>query len=144
MDNLLTKLKPYAPLFIRLGLAAVFLLFGYHKLYEPEQARAEIQLLLDLGIGSAAAINFYVGLFEIIVGISFTIGYGIKYTAPLAALSLLGILGAILRSGVTIDPNLYRDLGLIGAALSLWLTGAGPLSLDERRGAPADAPQAQT
>ena len=144
MDNLITKLKPYAPLFIRLGLAAVFLLFGYHKLSEPEQARAEIQLLLDLGIGSAAAINFYVGLFEIIVGVSFTIGYGIKYTAPLAALSLFGILGAILRSGVTIDPNLYRDLGLIGAALSLWLTGAGPLSLDEKRGVSADAPQAQT
>src|SRR3989344_1299094 len=144
MNTVFTKLKPYAPLFIRLGLAAVFLLFGYHKLSEPEQARAEIQLLLDMGLGSAAALNYYVGLFEMIVGISFIVGWGIKYTAPLATLSLLGILGAILRSGVTIDPNLYRDLGLIGAALSLWLTGAGPLSLDERRGAPADAPQAQT
>ena len=52
----------YASLVLRLGLAIVFGLFGYQKLSVPEQTRAEIQLLLDIGLGSAAAINFYLGL----------------------------------------------------------------------------------
>ncbi|MBI4133941.1 MAG: hypothetical protein HY475_00805 [Candidatus Terrybacteria bacterium] len=65
MEQLRKNLRPYASLFLRLGLGFVFLLFAYHKLAVPEQGRVEIQGILDfLGIGAASAINYYLGIAE--------------------------------------------------------------------------------
>lgn len=134
MSDRLAKLVPYAPLVLRLGLAVVFFLFAYQKLSVPEQTRAEIQILLDIGLGSAAAINYYIGLLEMIIALGLLFGGYVRLVSGLAALSLIGILVSFLRKyGAEVDPNLYRDVGLLGGALSLWLTGAGPLSFDAWR-----------
>ncbi|MEK7198143.1 MAG: DoxX family protein, partial [Patescibacteria group bacterium] len=128
------NLKIYAPLVLRLGLAVVFFLFGYQKLSVPEQTRAEIQLLLDIGLGSAAAINYYLGLIEIVIAFSFFFGVFIQYLAPLAAFLLLGFFSSFLwKYGLNTDPALFRDIGLLGGALSLWLIGGGILSFDDWR-----------
>lgn len=128
------NLKIYAPLILRLGLAIVFFLFGYQKLSVPEQTRAEIQLLLDIGLGSAAAINYYLGLMEILIAFSFVFGAFIKYLAPLAAFLLLGFFSSFMwKYGINVDPTLFRDIGLLGGALSLWLTGGGAFSFDNWR-----------
>lgn len=128
------NLKIYAPLILRLGLAIVFFLFGYQKLSVPEQTRAEIQLLLDIGLGSAAAINYYLGLFELIIAFSFVFGAFIKYLAPLAAFLLFGFFSSFMwKYGLSVDPTLFRDIGLLGGALSLWLTGSGVFSFDDWR-----------
>ena len=136
---MMEKLKPYAPLFIRIGLGIVFILFGYHKLSAPEQNRAEIEELFGFGPGSTAAINYYTGLVEIVIGLALIAGFYMKYAAPLATLMLAVIFIAFTKAnlesetGTLSDPNLYRDIGLTGAAISLWLTGAGPWSLDNRK-----------
>ena len=131
MDNL-DKSKNWASLLLRWGLAVVFILFGYQKLSIPEQTRAEIQLLLDIGLGSASAINFYLGLIEIMVAISFVLGIFIKKTSLLASLMLLGFFSSFLwKYGLGIDPTLYRDLGLLAGSLALWFLGSGDWSLDE-------------
>lgn len=135
----------FAPVVLRLGLALVFLLFGMQKLVVPEQTRAEIQLLLNLGLGTTAAINYYFGLLELLVALGFFFGAWIRTVSVIAALSLLSILASFfLKYGTKMDPTLYRDLGLLGGALSLWLTGAGPWSLDHwrarRRSAPPPTP----
>lgn len=128
------NLKIYAPLILRLGLAIVFFLFGYQKLSVPEQTRAEIQLLLDIGLGSAAAINFYLGLMELLIALGFVFGAFIKYLAPLAAFLLFGFFSSFLwKYGLSVDPTLFRDIGLLGGALSLWLTGGGAFSFDNWR-----------
>src|SRR3989344_2063556 len=125
------NLKKYAPIFLRLGLAIVFLLFGYQKLSVPEQTRAEIQLLLDVGLGSASAINYYLGLAELLVATGFLFGAYIKYVAPLASILLTGFfISFFWKYGASVDPTLYRDLGLLGGSLSLWFFGAGSWSLD--------------
>ena len=36
------------------------------------------------------------------------------------------------KYGISINPDLYRDVGLIGASIALFLLGAGPLSIDMR------------
>ena len=55
-----------ALLVLRIGLAIVFLLFGFQKLSSPSQTTAEIQLILNfMPLAGAAAINFYLGLLEI-------------------------------------------------------------------------------
>lgn len=124
--------KNYAPIFLRLGLAVVFLLFGYQKLSVPEQTRAEIQLLLDIGLGSASAINYYLGLAELLVALGFLFGAYMKYIAPLASVLLTGFFVSFLwKYGASIDPTLYRDLGLLGGTLSLWFSGAGYFSFDD-------------
>ena len=113
------NLKIYAPLILRLGLAVVFFLFGYQKLSTPEQTRAEIQLLLDI---------------ELIIAFGLASGSFIKYLAPLAAFLLFGFFSSFLwKYGINTDPTLFRDIGLLGGALSLWLTGGGALSFDNWR-----------
>lgn len=128
------NLKIYAPLILRIGLAVVFFLFGYQKLSVPEQTRAEIQLLLDIGLGSAAAINYYLGLIELIIAFSFVFGAFTQYLASLAAFLLFGFFSSFLwKYGINIDPTLFRDIGLLGGTLSLWLTGSGAFSFDDWR-----------
>lgn len=128
------NLEIYAPLILRLGLTVVFFLFGWQKLSVPEQTRAEIQLLLDIGLGSAAAINYYLGLVELMIAIGFALGAFIKYLAPLAAFLLLGFFSSFMWSyGINVDPTLFRDIGLLGGALSLWLTGGGAFSFDNSK-----------
>ena len=128
------NLKIYAPLILRLSLAIVFFLFGYQKLSVPEQTRAEIQLLLDIGLGSAAAINYYLGLLELMIAFGFVLGAFIRYLAPLAAFLLFGFFSSFMWKYVlNTDPTLFRDIGLFGGALSLWLTGDGALSFDNWR-----------
>lgn len=125
------NLKKYAPILLRFGLAVVFLLFGYQKLSVPEQTRAEIQLLLDIGLGSASAINYYLGLAELLVALGFLLGAYMKYIASLASVLLTGFfVSFIWKYGASVDPTLYRDLGLLGGTLSLWFSGAGPISID--------------
>ena len=131
------KLIPYAPLFLRLGLAIVFFMFGFQKLSSPEQTRAEIQLLLNLNLGTAAALNYYLGIFEITISLGFLLGIGIRFLAPLASffliVFLISFIGIGLAKGTVIDPTLFRDFGLLGATIALWLLGPGPFSIEEMR-----------
>lgn len=132
MHELRENLKEYAPLILRLGLAITFFLFGYHKLSEPTQSTSEIQLLLDIGLGGASAINYYLGLTEIIIGLCLLLGWQIAYTAFAAAMLILIIFSSIIyKYGLNFDPFLFRDIGLFAAALALWALGPGPWSVDQ-------------
>lgn len=120
-----------APLFLRFGLGLVFILFAYHKLSVPGQATAEVQLLLNIGIGSASAINFYLGLAETIIAFALFFGIYLKSASFSAAFLTIGIFTSLVfKYGINQDPTLNRDVGLIGAALALWLIGPGDWSLD--------------
>lgn len=131
LNSIRQKLKPYAPLFLRLGLGAVFLLFAFQKLSHPEQGQAEIQLLLNIGIGGASAMNFYLGITELLVGLSFILGAFIKYTGLIGAILIITFFsGLVSKYGFSQDPTLNRDLGLLAGAITLWLLGAGSLSVD--------------
>ena len=129
MNDFVEKLKPWAPLFLRLGLAAVFLVFGFQKLSFPSQGTAEIQQIFTLGaggevlsLGGGAAMNYYMGLFELLLGISLALGWAIRWVASLGGLMVLGIFASVtLKYGFnTEDETLLLDAGLIGAALALW------------------------
>ncbi|OHB21139.1 MAG: hypothetical protein A2939_01045 [Parcubacteria group bacterium RIFCSPLOWO2_01_FULL_48_18] len=131
-DILCDRWCSWAPVFLRVTLAFVFFLFGYQKLSEPSQTTAEIQLLLDAGLGSASVINYYTGLIEVIVGLGLLIGFKVRVLAGVAAVMIAGIFSSILRAyGASINPDIYRDIGLFGAAVALMLLGAGPWSIEE-------------
>lgn len=131
MEN---KKLDWALLVLRIGLAAVFLLFGYQKLSNPLQTAAEIQLVLSLGIGSAAAVNFYLGLLEVIVGLALATGIRTKLFGAVAALLTVSFLASFLvKFGLSINPDLYRDVGLTAIGIALAILGAGRYSWDEKQ-----------
>lgn len=134
MEQFALRFQRFAPLFIRLGLAAVFFLFGLQKLTNPGQTTAEIQLLMNFELADAAALNFYMGIAEIFIAASFLAGFRVRVTSLAGALFVfLFFVSFLFKYGISINPDLYRDLGLLGASLALFLLGAGPLSLDERK-----------
>lgn len=133
LDKLALRFQKFSPLFLRGGLSSVFFLFGFQKLSNPSQTTAEIQLLLNFGLADAAAMNFYLGLIEITVALALIIGFKVRIFSLLAGtLTLMFLLSFFVKYGTSINPDLYRDLGLFGAASALFLLGAGPLSLDNK------------
>lgn len=133
LDKIRTLLMPYAPLFVRIGIGLVFLLFSWSKLglATAAQGRQEIIGLLGLNLGTAAALNYALGVTELMVSLSFITGTFIKYTGLLGAFLISSFFGTlVLKYGINQDATLNRDLGLIGGSLTLWLLGAGPFSVD--------------
>lgn len=133
-DQLALRFQRFAPVFIRLGLAVVFFLFGLQKLTIPEQTTAEIQLLMNFDIADAAAINFYLGIAELLIALSFAFGFLVRVFAIGAAFLLtMFFLSFLVKYGTSINPALFRDIGLLASSIALFLLGAGPLSIDNRR-----------
>ena len=125
MEN--NKKLDLALLILRIGLALVFLLFGYQKLSSPAQTTSEIQILLNfLGLGSASALNFYLGLTEITIGLGMIFGIKVKLLGFLAALLTTMFFGSFLiKLGFSINPDIYRDVGLTAAGIVLAILGGG-------------------
>lgn len=129
--ELCRRYNDYAPLAIRLGLGAVFLLFSFQKLSVPGQTTAEIGQLFGMNLGTSSVTNFYTALLEGAIGIGLILGWYTRIFAFLASGMVIVIFSSImLKYGATNDPNLYRDIGLIGAGIALMLLGAGGLSID--------------
>ena len=128
LDSIADRFSRFAPLLLRLGIALVFLLFAYHKLNldTTGQGVSEIRFLFGLGLGSASAINFYVGLLELAIGIGLVIGWQVRLFALIASGMIFFIwISYIKAQGFGIQPDLYRDLGLAAAGLALFLLGNG-------------------
>ena len=106
-------------LFLRLGLAFVFLWFGIDKFINPEYwINAWIPLwfqgiLASFGISN---LNFIYtnGIFEIILGLGFLFNLFVKLFAFLTILFLLFV-----AFSFGLNEVIVRDVGLIGAALAL-------------------------
>lgn len=131
LEQTALKYQRFAPVFLRIGLALVFVLFGIQKLSHPGQTTSEIQLLTNFELVDAAALNFYLGLTELCVAVSFLLGFKVRLFAPIAFLMVsMFFLSFLSKYGASLNPDLYRDVGLGGASIALFLLGAGPLSFD--------------
>lgn len=123
-----------ALLVLRVGLAIVFFLFGFHKLSSPSQTTAEIQLIVNLGLGAVSAINYYMGLVEIILALGLVAGIKTKLVGLVSALLTASFLASFLiKFGVSINPDLYRDVGLTAIGIAIALVGGGKWSWDSRK-----------
>ena len=130
-ESFTANYQKFAPVFLRFGLAIVFFLFGIQKLSNPSQTTAEVQLLTDFELADAAAINYYLGLVELGTALSFILGLKVKIFAGISFLMVaMFFLSFLSKYGLSLNPDLYRDIGLAGASIALFLLGAGPLSLD--------------
>ncbi len=106
-------------LFLRLGLAFVFLWFGIDKFIHPNYwVNAWLPswfegILKSLNIESIKFV-YLNGIFELVVGLGFLFNIFVKVFAFLTVIFLLLI---ILSFGLS--EVIVRDVGLIGAALAL-------------------------
>ena len=131
LEQHIQKYQKFAPLFLRFGLALVFVLFGIQKLSHPGQTTSEIQLLTNLELVDASALNYYLGLTELCVAASFLLGFKVRLFAIISFLMIaMFFLSFLIKYGASLNPDLYRDVGLSGASIALFLLGAGPLSFD--------------
>ena len=109
----------YSNLFLRFGLAAVFIWFGVDKFINPEYwlnawiPQSIISLASKAGI-SGTDVVYTSGIFELLVGASVLSNIFIKIFSVLAIIFLLTVLLFFGLSEV-----LVRDFGLIGGFLAL-------------------------
>lgn len=130
-DTFALRYQKYAPLVLRFGLAVVFFLFGLQKLSNPGQTTSEIQLLLNFELADAAAANYYLGIIEMLIAFAFLLGFKVRVLSLIAAILVsLFFASFFFKFGLSINPDIYRDVGLFGGSLALFLLGAGPWSFD--------------
>jgi len=133
--GLVRPYEQYAPTVIRAGLGFNFALLGFwEKLANPGLALEVVEkydltavVPVDPGLWVVGA-----GLTELAVGVFLFVGLFTRATAATAFIVLTTTL-----FGLPDDPVLAH-VTLFGLTSALFVTGAGPLSIDERLGAVAD------
>lgn len=122
------KLEKSGPIVLRIGLALVFLWFGFSQLFNPAQWTGFLPSFLGLLPISLVKFVLLNGWFEIIGGVMIFLG---AYTRPVALLLALHLFGITLTIGW--NALGVRDFGLAVATLVIFMQGAGNLSLDNSR-----------
>jgi uncharacterized membrane protein YphA (DoxX/SURF4 family) len=125
------RLQRYAPLSLRFGLAAVFLIFGLDKFRSEEAQFASwadwvpgwFSVLIG---GRVKGFIYMLGVFEVLGGLAFLTGYVLFWASLLSSVFLLATV-LVSTSGPffgKIDQSTIRDIGLLGGTLSLMLSTA--------------------
>ena len=121
--------KKYSPLALRLGIAVVFLWFGFSQLKNPgswtRMMPEYVQSIMPLSPNTLIYIN---GLFEILLAIFLLLGIYTRASSLLLSLHLLHIVTIVGYGAVG-----ARDLALALAAFAIFLNGADEFCLDSIR-----------
>jgi uncharacterized membrane protein YphA (DoxX/SURF4 family) len=113
------KTRTIAPVILRIGLALVFLWFGWQQLSDTALWTGLIPpFYTDLSGLSAVTFVLINGWFEIIFGILLLLGIFTRVTAFLLALHMLHITFTVGYNGVGV-----RDFGLAMGIISVFLQG---------------------
>ena len=111
----------YSYLFLRLGLAAVFLWFGIDKFFHPSYwlnawvPAWMLMLVGNLGI-SATQFIYLNGVLELLIALSMITGVFIQFFSFIASLFLVA---TMIISGFS--EAIIRDFAMIGAFVSVFL-----------------------
>ena len=127
----------YAVPVARAFLAAIFLMAGFGHFSQPVIAMAAAQ-----GVPLANIAVPLSGILSLAGGLSVLLGYRARLGALLLVAFLVPVTLAMHRFWTVSDPLWHqlhqvmfmKNLGLLGGALLVFAFGAGPLSLDARRG----------
>lgn len=123
-------MKMHAPAVLRIGLALVFLWFGYMQL-------ANTQMWIGLipewvtgmsGLEAATLVRFN-GAFEIVFGLCLLAGFYTRIVALFLALHMIHVFLTILMAQ-GLNGIAIRDFGLVVAAVTLFMLGEHGWSVD--------------
>lgn len=110
---------------LRMGLAFVFLWFGFSQLRDPLAWTGYLPEFLTQGAISGAHIVLLNGWFEIVGAILIILGI---FTQPIALLLSLHLFGIAMSIGISSAVGI-RDVGLAIATLVVAIMGPGGFSL---------------
>ena len=123
-----SKARAYAPVVLRIGLAVLYLWFGFSEVtnvqmwtsYVPSWATSMSGLSVD-------TVVLFNGLFEIAMGTLLALGFLVRWVALILALHMLLIVFDIGLTAIGM-----RDLAIATSTLALSLFGSDGLTLDCR------------
>ena len=122
----MNNLKKIAPTFLRIGIALVFLWFGWSQIHDAKQWIGFVpQWVSDMSSLSLLTIVFLNGVFEIIFGSALLLGFKTRIVGFLLALHMLDI-----SFIVGLNATGVRDFGLTFAAITVWMNGMDAWTLD--------------
>lgn len=123
------SLTKYAPVITRIGMALVFLWFGFTQVTSPDAWTPLIpEFITNITHLSALTFVYINGGMEIILGILLILGIYTRISALILALHLLAITVDVGYNAIGI-----RDLGLTMATFSVFLSGPDFISIDFKR-----------
>ncbi len=119
-------LQPFAPVVLRIGMALVFLWFGFDQFLHTSAWTGFIpDSMISISHLSATTLVYLNGVFELVFGTALLLGFYTRFVALLLALHLLDITYVVGYSSLGV-----RDFGLSIATISIWLNGKDFFSLD--------------
>lgn len=120
------KLKTFSPALLRVGLALVFLWFGYAQVTDQvhwvDYVPLSIVEMSGMKVETLVLLN---GIFELIAGTALLLGFFTRTAAFLLALHMIEITYA-----VGFDAIGVRDFGLTIATFAVWMHGRDKWTLD--------------
>lgn len=130
-----------APIIVRIGMALVFLWFGWNQIMNPSlwtgYVPGSVASLLN---GNSTLLVLLNGWFEIVAGAALLVGLQVRLVSLLLGLHLIAISSSLGISAIGV-----RDIGLSLATLSIFFAGPDRISLDWKflrmnRTSPLNAP----
>lgn len=125
MNNLLQKFKPEWAL--RLGLGLMYIYSGFDLFYYPHHWYGFVPRWFSQIVNQVSSIDGYLrlqGVGEFVIGLLFLAWFGGKLGVRIA--SILAVLEmALIIVFVGIDPITFRDIGLLGAAVAIFVISLG-------------------
>lgn len=121
------KLKIFAPVVLRIGIALVFIWFGTNQFIDTNQWVGYVpDYVINLSHLSAVTLVHFNGVFEIVFGVALLLGFFTRLSALLLAIHIIDIMFI-----VGYDSTGVRDFGLSIATVAIWFNGADWLTLDK-------------
>jgi putative oxidoreductase len=136
-------MQPYGPAVLRLVIGAIFVAHGAQKLFGiwgGGGIEGTTAFFTQLGLGPAMPLAILVGAVEFVGGLML-VGGALTLFACLALTidMLVATVKVHLAGGFFLPAGYEFNLALIGALVSLMLTGPGALSIDGQRARSAEA-----
>ena len=138
------RVRPYAPLVVRIGVALVFLWFGINQLLFPSDFLGYLPswvvmdeagfghvlfTLVHLAVGEHVGLLLaFNGVFEMVFGLLLLVGLFTRVSALLLSLHLFGIMVSLGYNDIAV-----RDFGLVAATFSVFLYGKDTWCWDDKR-----------
>ena len=112
-------------LLLRIGLGIVFIWFGIDKFLRPELWEGWIPILIQSILQSKVlTFLYFLGVFEVIIGVLVLVGFYTRVAAGIAALFLFAVVLSSFSGEI-----LVRDIGLIFLALGIVVLGSEKYSV---------------
>jgi|SaaInlStandDraft_3_1057020.scaffolds.fasta_scaffold70530_2 putative oxidoreductase len=128
LSKICDKYKMYAPVVLRVVLGYLFAMHGYTKVVGGVENVAGF--FTNIGIPLAPVMAYIVAYGELLGGVALILGLGVRHVgAFLAIVMTVALFKVKLAQGFS---EYAYDIMLLGASLSVMLSGAGPLSLSEK------------